>query len=324
MNIVAADWWPYALPLQRPWQTSQGVLAVRQGRLLRLLDDKARQGWGDCSPLPEFGIDESAATAFAEETATLDLAAQEAQQPLNAWLSGNPPVASIAVNGNLGALLSIGDSALKNALASGYSILKMKVGIGDWQDELAHLQRLKRQLPRGTLFRLDANAGWTMDQASAFVTACADLPIESLEEPLSQPTPEELASLQRLALFPLAVDESIQLLDLPFFCHPPVRRLILKPARHGGLLASMGLALKARASGIECVVSSGLESACGLLACAHLAAAIAPQQTHGLGTAEWLAEDTGSSPPISAGRMRLPRGAGLGFVPRATQTMRDF
>ncbi|UCV05402.1 o-succinylbenzoate synthase [Dechloromonas denitrificans] len=322
MNIVAADWLPYSLPLRRPWQTSRGVFDVRQGRLLRLIDDGARQAWGDCAPLPEFGIDESAATAFAEETAMLDLAAQKAQQPLNAWLSGKPPVESVAVNGNLGSLSSIKDDALKQALATGYSILKIKVGIGDWRAEVAHLQRLKNLLPRGSLFRLDANAAWKMDEASAFVMACADLPIESLEEPLSQPTPAGLASLQGLASFPLAVDESIQLLDAPFFYHPPVRRLVLKPARHGGLLATIGLALKAQARGIECVVSSGLESACGLLACAHLAAAIAPWQTHGLGTAEWLAEDTGASPPVSAGRLILPRGTGLGFVPGLTQAAR--
>lgn len=322
MNIVAADWLPYSLPLRRPWQTSQGVFDVRQGRLLRLLDDEARHGWGDCSPLPEFGIDESAAIAFAEETAILDLVAQKARQPLNAWLSGNRPVESVAVNGNLGSLSLIKDDARKQALANGYSILKIKVGIGDWQDEIADLQRLNKQLPRDTLFRLDANAAWKMDEASAFVMACADLPIESLEEPLSQPTPAGLASLQCLASFPLAVDESIQLLDAPFFDHPPVRRLVLKPARHGGLLATIGLALKAEARGIECVVSSGLESACGLLACAHLAAAIAPWQTHGLGTAEWLAEDTGASPPISAGRLILPRGTGLGFVPGLAQSAR--
>jgi len=324
MNIVAADWLPYSLPLRRPWQTSQGVLQVRQGRLLRLLDDEARQAWGDCAPLPEFGIDESAATAFAEETAILDLAAQKARQPLNAWLSGNPPVESIAVNGNLGSLLSIKDDALKQALATGYSILKIKVGIGDWRDEIAHLQRLTDQLPRGILFRLDANAAWKMNEASAFIMDCAGLPIESLEEPLCQPTLAGLASLQGLASFPLAVDESIQLLDAPFFDHPPVRRLVLKPARHGGLLATMGLALRARAKGIECVVSSGLESACGLLASAHLAAAITPWQTHGLGTAEWLAEDTGASPLVSAGRLILPKGTGLGFAPGLAQATQNL
>lgn len=288
---------------------------MRQGRLLRLLDGDGRHGWGDCAPLAEFGIDEPAATAFAEETAMLDLAAQKAQQPLNAWLSGNPPVDSIAVNANLGSILTVDAAALESALAAGFSVLKLKVGIGHWQDEIACLQRLADRLPPGAQFRLDANAAWWMDEAHAFILACNELPIECLEEPLRQPTQTELASLQALSLFPLAVDESIQLLDANFFRQPPARRIILKPARHGGLLTTFGLAMKLRASGIECVVTSALESACGLLACAHLAAAIAPHQTHGLATANWLAEDTGIVPLVSQGRLTLPRGAGLAFIP---------
>ncbi len=84
MKVVAADWLPYCLPLRRPWQTSRSVLTERHGRLRRLTTDDGRTGWGDCAPLPEFGIDETAATAFAEECATLDLAAQGAGLPLNA------------------------------------------------------------------------------------------------------------------------------------------------------------------------------------------------------------------------------------------------
>ena len=324
MNIVAADWLPYSLPLVRPWQTSRGSFGTRQGRLLRLVDEEGRQGWGDSAPLPEFGINESAATAFAEERAMLDHAAQKAQQPLNAWLSGNPPIDSVAVNANLGAILAIDEAALEKALMAGFSILKIKVGIGHWQDEIAQLLKLKRQLPHGVRFRLDANAAWTMDEAHAFTMACRELPIESLEEPLRHPTPRELATLQTLVRFPLAVDESIQLIDAHFFKHPPARRLILKPARHGGLLAPFGLALKARASGIECVVTSGLESACGLLACAHLAAAIAPEQTHGLATADWFAKDTGAAPPISEGRLKLPGGPGLNFVQELDQNEEKY
>jgi O-succinylbenzoate synthase len=315
MNIVAADWLPYSLPLMCPWQTSRGSFNTRQGRLLRLIDNDGRQGWGDSAPLPEFDINESETTAFAEETAMLDLAAQKAHQPLNAWLSGNPHIESVAVNANLGSILAVDEATLGRALTAGFSILKIKVGIDHWQDEITLLLKLKHQLPHGVRFRLDANAAWTMDEAHAFIMACRELPIESLEEPLQHPGQRELAILQALVKFPLAIDESTHLLDKYFFLHPPVRRLVLKPARHRGLLATYGLALKAQASGIECVVTSGLESACGLLACAHLAAAIAPRQTHGLATADWYAKNTGTVPTISKGRLKIPGGYGLNFVP---------
>jgi L-alanine-DL-glutamate epimerase-like enolase superfamily enzyme len=315
MNIVAADWLPYTLPLKRPWQTSRGSFSERHGKLLRLRTRDGLSGWGDCAPWPAFGIDEVAATGFAEETAMLDLAAQRAGLPLDAWLSGNPPLAGLAVNAMLGALSSFDETDLDQALATGYYVLKVKVGVDRWPDEIARLESLAGRLPAGRQFRLDANRAWEIAEARSFLLACDGLPIESLEEPLRQPTLPALSSLQSMVAFPLAIDESQQLVDPQFFSCPAVGRLILKPARHGGLLASLGIGLRARAAGIECIVTSSLESACGLLACAHLAAALEPRSIHGLATADWLAEDTGAPPSIRDGRLSLPGIAGLGFIP---------
>ena len=313
MNIVAADWLPYALPLKRPWQTSRGTLVRREGRLLRLKTADGLTGWGDCAPLPEFGINEDAATAFAEECAHLDLIAQQAGLPLNAWLSGEPPVTNLTVNRNFGAILKCSAEAMADAANAGFSVLKLKVGIAPVNDEIAALHQLAGALPAGLSLRLDANRAWNFTDAQSFITACAGLPIEGLEESLAEPTPDLLQKLQSTAAFPLAIDESIHLLDAHFFRHPPVGRIVIKPARHGGLLASVELALRARASGLDVVVTSSLESACGLLACAHLAAAVAPDAVHGLATADWFAEDTGTAPAIDGGQLRLPTSPGLGF-----------
>lgn len=314
MNIVAADWLPYCLPLRRPWQTSRGTLNERHGRLRRLTDDDGRTGWGDCTPLPEFGVDEAAASAFAEESATLDLAAQRAGLPLNAWLSGRAPVASVAVNASFGPISTVDRDSLAQAAAEGFTIAKLKVGVAPVDDEIAALHRLAATLPPALRLRLDANRAWPFAVALRFIAACAGLPIDGLEEPLADPDPARLVSLQAAANFPLAIDESTHLLDAAFFRHPPVRRLVLKPARHGGLLASTELALRARASGLEVVITSALESACGITALAHLAAAVAPEAVHGLATADWRASDTGLSPPVVDGRMRLPKGDGVGFA----------
>ena len=313
MSVVGADWLPYCLPLKTLWQTSQGCFSERHGRLLRLQTDDGRIGWGDSAPLPEFGISETNATLFAEETATLDLAAQKAGLPLNSWLSGEAPVTSAAVNANLGSIFAIHIEDITSALARGFSVLKIKVGIGYWPDEINHLRDLSTALPAGAKFRLDANAAWTLEQAEAFLQACTQLPIEGLEEPLHAASQSTLARLQDLVLFPIAVDESCHLIDENFFQRPPVRRLILKPARHGGLLTSMGIALRAQAAGIECIVTSSLESNCGLLTCAHLAAAIAPQAVHGLATADWFIENMGEAMALCAGRIILPSMPGLGF-----------
>lgn len=314
MKLVAVDWLPYCLALRRPWQTSQGSVNERHGRLRRLVTDDGLTGWGDCAPLPEFGIDEAAATAFAEECATLDLAAQRAGLPLNAWLSGRAPVASVAVNASFGPISTVERDRLGQAAAAGFTVAKLKVGVAPVDAEIAALQRLAATLPPALRLRLDANRAWPLATARRFVAACAGLPIDGLEEPLADPDPASLASLQAAAAFPLAIDESTHLLDATFFRHPPVRRLVLKPARHGGLLASTELALRARASGLEVIITSALESACGIATLAHLAAAVAPDAVHGLSTGDWLVSDTGVPPRIVDARMQLPTGNGIGFV----------
>ncbi|MDP2881480.1 MAG: o-succinylbenzoate synthase [Azonexus sp.] len=313
MKLVAADWLPYALPLKRPWQTCRGEFEQRQGRLLRLQSADDQTGWGDCAPLPEFGISEASATAFAEECAYLDLVAQKAGLPLNAWLSGEPPVTTLTVNRIFGPILKCSAEALAEAADAGFSVLKLKVGIAPVSDEITTLHQLAGALPTGLRLRLDANRAWNFADAQTFIAACAGLPIEGLEEPLAEPTPVLLQKLQSTAAFPLAIDESIHLLDAHFFRHPPVGRIVIKPARHGGLLASVELALRARASGIEVIVTSSLESACGLLACAHLAAAVAPDAAHGLTTADWFADDTGTTPAIVGSQLQLPSSPGLDF-----------
>ena len=310
MKIIAADWLPYRLPLKSPWQTSKGIISERQGRLLRLKTDDGLTGWGDAAPLPDFGISETAARDFAEECAHFDLAAQRAGVNLASYLSGEPAPETVAVNAILGPIFSV---AVED-IPDGFPIIKLKIGINPLAEEIHRLQQLSEQLPIGVRWRLDANAAWSLSDARRFIDACRELPVEGLEEPLAEPELGALGKLQEAAAFPLAIDESTHLLNADFWQNPPVRRLIIKPARCGGLLGSLDLALRARNAGLEVVVTASLESACGLLACAQLAAAIAPRSTHGLAGNRWFAEDTGAGPSIENGQLALPRQNGLGFT----------
>jgi len=314
VKVIAADWLPYCLPLRRPWQTSRGTLNERHGRLRRLVTDDGLTGWGDCAPLPEFGIDEAAATAFAEECAALDLAAQRAGLPLGAWLACSSPMTSVAVNTVLGAISTVTPEAVQDSLTEGYRILKIKVGDGSLTEEIERLQMLCATLPVGVALRLDANTAWSAADAERFLAACLPLPIDGIEEPLRTPDIATLHRLQAMVPFPLAIDESTRLLTCEFWQAPPVRRLVIKPARDGGLLTSTELALRARASGLEVIVTSALESACGIAILAHLAAAVAPDAVHGLATGDWLVSDVGLPPLIVDARMQLPKGNGIGFV----------
>jgi L-alanine-DL-glutamate epimerase-like enolase superfamily enzyme len=222
-------------------------------------------------------------------------------------------------------------------------VLKIKVGLHDPATELAQLAALAQVLPPDVKLRLDANGAWEFAAAQQMVDGLAQLPIESLEEPLRQPEPAQFAALQQRVNFPLARDESLQI--PPFSSIPPdppfskgggegglfslagnwevpfaleemgVRRLVLKPAAIGGMRRTLALAQRAQAAGMEVVLTSVIDSAAGLWATAQLAAACASPIPHGLATAEWLATDLGIAPQPQRGQLILPLTPGSGFSP---------
>ncbi|WP_300454377.1 o-succinylbenzoate synthase [Accumulibacter sp.] len=263
------------------------------------------------------------AARCAVETALLDLLAQASGCSLAAclhdgWASADPPPkrSTVAVNAALGSVGEVSETAILEACREGFQVLKLKVGIAGVRREIDHLWRLADLLPKGIWLRLDANRAWRFSDASRFLQSCVGLPVEMLEEPLAKARLDRLQSLQAGTPLAIAVDESTAFLDLERLLRRcSVRRLVIKPARAGGLLAARALARRATRAGLECVVTSNLDSACGVLAAAHLAAAIDNHLAHGLATSTWLKRDTGPRPAIAHGRLWLPDTPGLGFVP---------
>ncbi|WP_371322773.1 o-succinylbenzoate synthase [Dechloromonas sp. ZY10] len=320
MKIVAATWFPYTLPLLNPWVTSRGRREHLSGQLLRLSSADGLTGWGDAAPLPEFSISAEQARHFARETALLDLCAQARQLPLHQFLSQGPWISRLRIHENLGNLAGISESHLSLLAKRSAPVCKIKVGIQPWGEEIDSLRRVTQALPANTRLRLDANQAWNQADAQAFIKACSELqlPIESLEEPLQVESHNTelhaaLGRLQQCCEFPLAIDESADLIAPSFWQAPPVRRIIIKPARHGGLLGAFNLARRARLAGLECVVTSALESNCGVLACAHLAAAIAPTTIHGLHHPRTEGHLNPSF--VRDGNFYLPKLPGLGLRP---------
>lgn len=351
MKISAVELHHYQLPLRAAWVTAAGNFSQRAGCLLRIVTDEPRHGYGDCAPLPGFSSETLAAAVSALhefaprlaglplaealnalpepfdcatpaarcalETALLDLLAQAEQLSLADYLrcgKVNTANLSIAVNAALGNLMQVSEQAIDDACAAGFTVLKLKVGSAAPDQEIARLRMIAARLPAGTLLRLDANRAWHEADAARFLKACANLPVEMLEEPLAAPQADALRRLQAACAFPLALDESLSNFAPEALGNaPPVRRLVLKPPRLGGLLPARQLAERAAAAGLQCIITSSIDSACGVLAAAHLATALDNGLAHGLATSSWLATDTGTPPTVSNGRLTLPTRPGLGF-----------
>lgn len=339
MILRSAQFTPYRLPLRRPWDSHHGRMAWREGRLIRMQTDET-VGWGDCAPLPMAGTETLAeaeawlgrllptfigqepsaelaklerteippATRCGIETALIDLVAQQQGGELAQWF--NPQAASqVRVNAHLGALSAEISGQLSET--EGYTVIKLKVGIGPWAQEIDQLYRLVPLLPPGSRLRLDANQAWRYDEAARFLEAMEELPIEAIEEPLATNEICRLAELQRHTPIPIALDESLPSWDIgALFASAPVKRLVLKPMVLGGPRRALALARQAHAAGMETVVTTTVDSGVGVWAAVHLAAALGEQGArlaHGLDTSRWLAADLVPPPRIEQGIIRLPQ-----------------
>jgi o-succinylbenzoate synthase len=338
MIIQHADFSPYCLPLQRHWVSHQGALDERRGWLITL-QTSTHSGSGDCAPLPLAGTethgqaqawlnkyhdhfigqdvetmlglldsypDMPSAVRCGTETALIDLLVKQQATTIAQWL--NPQAtAQIQVNANLGTL----DKTLFDRLSEsqGYSVIKLKLGVFPLKQEIEQLQRLAERIPAGVSLRLDANRAWNMDDARVLLQQIDTLPVESIEEPLSEPDLGTLYRLQQHTPIPLALDESLNVLDINrVLQQPPVKRLTIKPMILGGLKPSLELARHAYDAGMEVVVTTTVDSAVGVWATAHLAAALGERGTqiaHGLATSNWLAEDVAQAPAIINGMITL-------------------
>jgi o-succinylbenzoate synthase len=232
-------------------------------------------GWGEFGAFVEYGPPEAAhwLAAGIEAAYRRPPPLRRERVPINATV---PAVAAAAVGEVL-------------ARFPGARTAKVKVAEGGQTlaDDVARVNAVRERVP---IVRVDANGGWSVEQAARAASALtADGPLEYLEQPCA--TVDELAALRRLVDVPIAADESIRKADDPLAV---VRAraadiAVLKVAPLGGISALLDIAAQID---IPVVISSALDSAVGI-AVGLTAAAALPQLRHacGLGTGRLFVED---------------------------------
>ncbi len=161
-------------------------------------------------------------------------------------------------------------------------------------DDVARVNAVRAAIPT---VRVDANGGWTVQQAVAAAAALtADGPLEYLEQPCK--SVDELAEVRRRVQVAVAADESIRKASDPLAV---VRAraadvAVLKVAPLGGMRALLDIAAEID---IPVVISSALDSAVGIAAGLTAAAAL-PRLEHacGLGTGGLFVEDVAEVTPV--------------------------
>ena len=164
----------------------------------------------------------------------------------------------------------------ERAAAGGFRILKVKVGRGGRED-VERVRRVRAAAGREALLRIDANQGWTPDEARRTIEMMEDagLNIELVEQPVSC---HDFAGMQYVTAHvqtPVLADESV-------FSPEDAERLIrehgadlinIKLMKTGGITPALRVCELAEKHRVGCMMGCMLESAVSVSAGAHLAAA---------------------------------------------------
>jgi o-succinylbenzoate synthase len=328
-----------SVPFSRPFETAAGVFTTRSSWILELRALDGQTGFGEVALDPAASAGDEAELGAAVRAALPmlvrgRLTVPEPMTPIwtavwagvdgaMEWLraqgsvhanAGGTPATSVAVSATIGFMgREAGVREAATAVASGFSCLKVKAGPKADAAGLAHrLRAIRAEVGPAVHIRLDANASWDFATASDMLPALVELDLEYVEQPLAAWDLAGHASLRRMRIVPIALDESIDSLAsaASAFALGAADVLVVKPARVGGPTAAGAIASQAASHNIPVVLSTFFETGIGLVAGLRAAAALPPaggERAHGLGTAGILAHDLLAAPlPLERGRMAIP------------------
>lgn len=154
----------------------------------------------------------------------------------------------------------------KVAEAERWPILKIKMG---FEGDVEVLERIRGMT--GKPIRIDANEGWTRDQALARVPALEDLGVELIEQPVPAADVEGLARVSAATAIPVVADESCRTTADLAGLVGVVDAVNVKLAKTGSVGEAYRLMTAAKALHFGVFLGCMVESSLGIAAAAHLA-----------------------------------------------------
>jgi O-succinylbenzoate synthase len=238
-------------------------------------------GWGEFSPFPEY----DALVASRWLAAALEAANDGWPAPLRDRIPVNTTVPAVDPQ-----------RAHQLVRRSGCATAKVKVAEPgqSLSDDLARVEAVRDALGPGGKLRVDANAGWSLDEAVIALAELARFDLEYAEQPVR--SLDDLAVLRRKVDVRLAADESVRTAADPMHIAEidAADLVVLKVQPLGGVRRCLEVA---DACGLPVVVSSAVETSVGIAAGVALAAAL-PELPFacGLGTVTLLSDDVCAEP----------------------------
>lgn len=225
--------------------------------------------------LPLAGADAAAVTAV--DQALWDIAGRMQNRSVGALLDADPQRRTL-IDYTMGAL-PVAQTAPRalEVIERGYAGVVVKITCKDMDEDIARVRTvcdLFSTSASQASIRVDANAGFSLDQARRFLDAIQGLPIEFVEQPVAA---NDLAGMRacRDCGIPIAADESLK---LPQHAEALVAEeacdvLNVKVTKAGGIVQSMRVARIAEKAGLPLVIGGGLTFGISRFASQHIAAA---------------------------------------------------
>lgn len=215
----------------------------------------------------------------------------------------------------------------RKAAERGFRILKVKVGRGGSTD-VERVRRVREAAGDGCVLRIDANQGWTPEEAVRTIGMMEDagLNIELVEQPVSCHDFRGMQYVTARTKTPILADESV-------FAPEDAARIIeehgadlinIKLMKTGGIYQAEKICDLAEQAGVECMMGCMLESAVSVSGAAHLAAAREIVTMCDLDGPDLCAENPYTGGPLyREGRIVIPETPGIGIsgVPAAFESV---
>ncbi len=308
MKFTSFEIYKYSIPME-PFTIATGTMDYVQNIFIRAHTDTGLTGVGECSAFPMI-VGETQATCFelAKDFAAIwkqkdalaidarlaelhlfiarnytikssfdmllyDLAAKHANQPLYQFLGGEKRTIETDITVGIGTRETMAAKAL-NYKNQGFNIIKVKLG-KHADEDVERIKQIRNAVGAEVTLRLDANQGWTFDEAVHILQALDQYKIQFCEQPMRTYNDELLPQLCKLSPIPIMADESV-------YTHRDADRIIrnksakyinIKFAKSGGINEAILINQVAEKNGINCMQGGMLESRLALTANVHFAMA---------------------------------------------------
>jgi len=302
--ITHIDIYRFSIPMV-PFTIATGTMDHAQNTFIRVHTDGGFYGVGECSAFPMIvGETQDTCLIMAQEFAklwkgknALDIDARLKQ--LNDFTAGNTTIKSAfdmalydiaAKNAGLPLYKFLGgekrevESDITIGIASpeemamkavdfqdsGAHILKVKLG-KDAEIDVERIKHIRNVVGSDMKIRIDANQGWSFDEAAFALKALGDYDIQFCEQPMRTWYDDRLPELMRLSPVKIMGDESI-------YNHHDARKQInsgscdyinIKMAKSGGIFEAKKIHDLAAEYGVACMMGGMLESRIALSSKLH-------------------------------------------------------